>query len=86
MLRRIRVGDSGYVAGILYQSMLKAASSGDERPVAIARELDAGQHAIHAAVRASGRTPETVVISQFFQSAGLKKRRRRHPGGLDLAC
>jgi len=38
----ICVGDSGYVAGILYQSMLKAASVATKGRFAGTRELDTG--------------------------------------------
>ena len=54
------------IAGILYQSMLKAPSGTDEGLAAFARKADARQRAFHAGVGAAGRGPERVE--------GLQKR------------
>ena len=56
----IGFGHSQNVAGILYQSMLKAASGSDERHTSFTREPDGEQSAIHTAIRAARSEPYTV--------------------------
>ena len=64
--------------------MLEAASSRDQRPVAKAGALDAGQHSCHALVRAAGRNPESIEAGERSADARIEQRRSRHPFGLHL--
>ena len=50
----VGIGDLQNIARILYQSILKAPSSPDKRPIALTRELDAAQHSRKALVRTAG--------------------------------
>ena len=66
-VRAVRVGlcmfcrlNSQGIAGILYQSMLKAASGAQKRPSFFAAELNGPQGAIHALIRAARRPPKSV--------------------------
>src|SRR5262249_37949229 len=66
VLRRIGITDSKYVARTLYQSVLKAPSSADERPVAPTSEFNAAQHPVKALVGARWRRPQAVEGLQFL--------------------
>src|SRR5689334_4924209 len=59
--------------------MLEPASSCDERPIPLASEFDASQHAIEALIRAARRSKNSVVSSEQILVAGLEKRRCGHP-------
>ena len=60
----LRIPDSQYIARILYQSMLKAASSPDERPAHFASEANSPNHSIHIFVWTTGSTPEGINLSE----------------------
>ena len=51
---RVGIRNAEHVAGILYQSMLEAASSPNEWPVAGSRKFDAAQHSFETAVGTPG--------------------------------
>jgi hypothetical protein len=55
------VPDAQNIACILYQSMLKSASSRKKRSILFSSPSYRLQRAIHTAVRTSGRTPQTIV-------------------------
>jgi hypothetical protein len=67
----LRILDSEHMARILYQSMLKPASSADERPALFTREADSSQRSLHAFVRARWRTPQGVKRPQGALAAGI---------------
>ena len=65
--RAVRVGlcmfcllNSQGIAGILYQSILKAASGAQKRPFIFPAEPNGPQGAIHALMRVARRPPESV--------------------------
>jgi|SRR5215469_18397228 len=60
----IGVGDSENIAGILYQSMLKAPSSSYEGHTPFAGEADCAQSAVHAAIRATRSAPDRITARQ----------------------
>ena len=60
-----------------YQSILEAASSADERPVAPPRELNAVEHAFHALVGTRRRRPQPVESSHQPLALGAHQRGRR---------
>jgi hypothetical protein len=52
------------IAGILYQSMLKAPSSSQKGHTPFAGEADRAQSAVHAAIRAARSAPDRITLSQ----------------------
>src|SRR5208282_127913 len=84
VLRRVRVGQPHDVARILYQSILEAPSSADERPVTPPRELDAVEHSLHALVRTRRRGPQPVISGHQPLALRSHQRRRWQPLRLDL--
>jgi len=60
VFRGVRIGEAEYVARMLYQSILKAASSGGERHAVRAGELDSEQHALRTRIGTGGRRPECI--------------------------
>lgn len=60
VFRGVRAGDSEYVARMLYQSILKPASSGGERHAVRASELNPERYALGARIGTGGRRPERI--------------------------
>ena len=58
----LRILDSQNIARILYQSMLKASSSPDERPAHFASEADSPNRSIHIFVWTTRSTPEGIKL------------------------
>ena len=58
----LRIPDFQYIARILYQSMLKAASRPDERPAHFASEANSPNRPIHILVWTTGSTPEGIEL------------------------
>ena len=56
--------NSENIAGILYQSMLKAPSSSQKRHTPFAGEADRAQSAVHAAIRAARSAPDRITLRQ----------------------
>src|SRR5213594_4113196 len=79
----VGVLDPQYVARTLYQSVLKAASSGDERPVTAAGELNAFQHSLEALVGTAGRGPESIEAFENLLGFGFEERGSGNPAGFD---
>ena len=60
----IRICEADHVPGILYQSMLKAPSSPNERPAFFTRKADRAQGSFHAAIRTARSAPYRVTPRQ----------------------
>ena len=73
----IGFGESADISRILYQSMLKAPSSPDERAIMLARKLDSAQGAVDAAIWASGSGEKGVEALQPRVHRLIEQRRRR---------
>jgi hypothetical protein len=58
----LRILDFQYIARILYQSMLKASSSSNERPAHFASKANSPNRAIHIFVWTTGSTPEGIKL------------------------
>ena len=61
----LRIPDFQNIARILYQSMLKAASSPDERPAHFASEANSPNRSIHILVWTTGSTPEGIKLFEL---------------------
>jgi hypothetical protein len=72
-----------YIASILNQSMLKAASGPEERPAFFTCELDSPQCAIHALVWTGWRTPQSVIALQHGCTVLILQRLGWQPGRID---
>ena len=76
------IPDSEKISGILQQSMLKPASSADERPSSLPAKPDGGQRPAGAPVRASGRTQVCVEGPQIGFQRWSFQRIGRKPGNI----
>ena len=83
VFRGVGVLNPQYVARTLYQSVLKAPSSGDERPVAAPSELNAFQHSLEALVWTAGRGPESIEGFENLCGIGFEERGSGNPTGFD---
>ena len=84
VLSRIGILDSHHIARTLYQSVLKAASSSDKRPITAACKLNPAQHAGKILVGTSWRSPETMKHFQFTIELWIEEGVSGQP--LDLGC
>ena len=71
------------MAGILYQSMLKAASSGNEGSILFAGIADRMERASHANVGTASTAPQPIEVLQLERTGWLIERRRWEPGHVD---
>lgn len=78
----IGVLETDDVARAFDEGVLKSAAGSEEWPVAGARELNAGQHAVEALVGAAGRGPKTVEGFQALGGVRFEERGRGQPFGL----
>src|SRR5581483_8070312 len=81
VFRGIGVLEAQHIARTLYQSVLKAASSAHERPVAAAGKLNPAQHAVETLVRTACSGPESIERLELAVYLGTGER----PGG-DPLC
>ncbi len=74
--------DAENIAGILYQSMLKAASGSEEWHIVFARESNRVQRAVHADVWTTRRAPQRIELFQRCRNISAIQRFSRHPGNI----
>ncbi len=79
----IGVGNVQDVARILYQSILKAPSRADERPIARARELDAAEHPFETLVRAPWRCDQPITTLEHAFAVCVVELRSGQPTDFD---
>jgi hypothetical protein len=71
--------DAERISRILYQSMLKATSSANERPILRASESDGPECPAYALVRTAWTTPQSITLFQRSRARSLVQQRRRQP-------
>jgi hypothetical protein len=61
--------DPQHISGILYQSMLKAASGSNKRPIGFAGKSNRLQRSVHTIVWTAGRAPNRIIPFQYRLAA-----------------
>jgi hypothetical protein len=70
----LRILEAEYMAGILNDHMLKAATGPQEGPVGLAGDPDPAQGAVHAAIRTTRRAPQGGKAGQALTGIVIKVR------------